>query len=298
MKIEAGVIPTPFNDLGTQLGNQLTNAGSGVQIGDQRNLTQRTVTNIPAKVPSVIAYTATSGTPATATISVAAFTTLAGGGATNISYGAMSTSVTGTNGATVAYYLYFDDPTFAGGTRTLVATTNGNDVYGSSGRVLVGGVNVTFPTSGGGSGGGGGGGGGFCVGVDMFVMGERTAGESQAGALFDCVDIPRSGLATFKRRLLSKETVMTECVRFECENGAWCIFGMLTPFDLVEGGEKLAIGMLGELVLTDKGLSRVIEVRPIGDHLVCYNHFGGISYAAGGDPDNRIYSHNTNPSKP
>lgn len=103
--------------LGTQLSSgqhKLTVPGSGMRVGDQRNLLQRTITNVPSKVPTVISYSAAAGTPATATISVAAFSVLAGSVTTN--YNAMSVGTTGTNGTAVTYYLYFLDPSYAGGT--------------------------------------------------------------------------------------------------------------------------------------------------------------------------------------
>jgi len=126
--------------------------GSGQQVGDQRNLLQRTITNYPSKVSPGVSYSASAGTPATATISVAAFTALLG--SVSVSYNAASASVTGTNGTNVNYYLYFNDPTYSGGTKTLVATTNQNDLYSGDGYVYVGYVTVAFPSSGSGSGGG------------------------------------------------------------------------------------------------------------------------------------------------
>src|SRR6185312_7531547 len=127
-------------------------AGSGYRVGDQRNLLQRTITNYPSKVSPGVSYSASAGTPATATISVAAFTALLG--SVSVSYNAASASVTGTNGTNVNYYLYFNDPTYSGGTHTLVATTNQNDLYSGDGYVYVGYVTVAFPSSGSGSGGG------------------------------------------------------------------------------------------------------------------------------------------------
>lgn len=132
--------------------NDVRVAGSGARVGDQRNLLQRTITNYPSKVSPGVSYSASAGTPATATISVAAFTALLG--SVSVSYNAASASVTGTNGTNVNYYLYFNDPTYGGGTQTLVATTNQNDLYSGDGYVYVGYVTVAFPPSGSGSGGG------------------------------------------------------------------------------------------------------------------------------------------------
>jgi hypothetical protein len=255
-------------------------------LSNIHNLPQRTVTNIPAKVPSVFSY---SATPTSATITLAAFTVLSG---TNISYNAMSASVTGTAGSTVTYYLYFDDPNYAGGTQTLVATTNGNDVYSGIGRVYAGPLNVTYPTSGGGSGGGGGGGSGSCVCDDMFIDEDTLAGEARKGDLFDCLDIPTQGLRKFRRRLQSVEYAVVPCVRLTTDAGAILECSAATPFDLLEGGMTYAPDMHGMRVVTDKGIETVARVDDIGERRVCHIHLGGCSYAAGVDPSHRIYSHN------
>ncbi len=97
---------------------------------------------------------------ATATISMSAGSLVIG--TTTISYGASSAAVTGPPSTSRTVFLYYDDPNFEGGTRTLgvadtpVAAAN---VYG---RVAITSVVVTFPAPGGSGGGGGsiGGGGG------------------------------------------------------------------------------------------------------------------------------------------
>ena len=73
----------------------------------------------------------------------------------------MTVNVTGTNGTTVTFYLYVNDPAFAGGTLTLQQTTAPSVLTSAAGTVLVGSCAVVFPSSGSGSGGGHGGGGGF-----------------------------------------------------------------------------------------------------------------------------------------
>jgi hypothetical protein len=73
-----------------------------------------------------------------------------------------SGTITGLAFSTV-YYVYTDDPTYAGGAVTYLATTNANTPTANSGRYYVG--KVTTPANGagdtGGGYGGGGGGGGF-----------------------------------------------------------------------------------------------------------------------------------------
>jgi hypothetical protein len=255
--------------------------GSGVRIGDNRNLNQLNVGNGTAKVPTVVTYTSTT---TTATISVAAWTML--NGSNNVSYGAKSVGVSGTG--TVNYFLYLDDPTFSG-TGTLVATTNGNNVYGSEGRVYVGSCAVTYAA--GGSGGGGGGGGGTCVCVDMFLFDDCMAMEAQPGVIIDCLDLPTSD-QTFKRGIGAVRFVDAECVRIETDAGAILDLSATTPFDLLDGGIALAAEMIGQWVVTDWGVEQVIEVTPIGMQPVARISVGGVSYAAGVDAGHRIYSHN------
>lgn len=100
---------------------------------------------------------------ATATISINAHSRKVGdvSSQTTISYN--SGSVTGLSFST-RYFIYTDDPTYAGGAVTYVATTNSDDLSARAGRVFLG--ECTTPADGspdtGGSGGGlpGGGGGG------------------------------------------------------------------------------------------------------------------------------------------
>lgn len=86
-------------------------------------------------------------------------------GALNPTYAASSLVVSGTAGTSVTYYLFYDDPTGAGGTLPLGSTTTYSDLSINQGRIFVGQVTVVFPTSGSGSGGGnpGGGGGRFPI---------------------------------------------------------------------------------------------------------------------------------------
>lgn len=261
--------------------------GSGLQIGDERNLPQITVTNFNSKLPAVITYSATAGTPATATISVAAFTVLAG--SVSINYNAMSVGTTGTNGSGVTYYLYLDDALYSGGSHTLVATTTANDVYGADGRAYVGAVIVTYPSSGSGSGGGGN---DRCVCDGMLIGPNAYAADALRGDLFDCMDMPAYGMRKFPRRLLAIERARAPCVRITTDAGAVLECSTSTPFDLLTGRSEVAENMLGHNVITDRGVECVASVEPIGERSVYHIHLGGISFAAGKDATHRIYSHN------
>jgi predicted phage tail protein len=119
-------------------------------------------------------YTAAAGSPATATISVPAGVLRLGDNIVN--YNAMSVNVTGTGGTTVTYFLYLDDLTYAGGTKSLVQTTSTSTPYNASARVFIGQINVTFPSSGTGGGTGTPGGGGGITGCpweEAFVHTKR-----------------------------------------------------------------------------------------------------------------------------
>jgi predicted phage tail protein len=267
--------------------NDLRMPGSKAQIGDQRQLPQISVTNYRSKYVPTISYSAAWGIPATATITCAAATALCG--AFNVSYNALSVSVTGAAGSLVTFYLYFDDPAYAGGNPTLVATTNGNDCYAGNGRVYAGQVTVNFPTSGSGSGGGDG---GMCVSDCMWVRPGLRARDALVGDEFDCLDLPTRGTQGFTRELESVEYAIVDCVRITTHRGAVLDCSTTTPFDLPDGGMRVAPGMLGQQVFTDWGFEMVTDIQVLGPTRVCRNHLGGCSYAAGADPIHRIYSHN------
>ena len=261
------------------------------QIQDQTSLPQIAVLNYRAKYAPAISYSTASGSPATATMTVGAATALIG--TRSVSYGTMSVSVTGTGGSTVTYYLYFDDPAYAGGTPVLNATTNGNDCYAANGRVYAGSVSFTFPTSGTGSGSGVG---GTCVTDDMWVCAGLRAGDALTGDAFDCVDFP-SGQGKHVRRLRGVTRASEACVRIGTDEGASLVCSVSTPFDTPDGRTLYAPDMLGEEVLTDHGIERVTSLEHVGVRRVCRMHLGGVSYAAGEDATHRVYSHNAT-SKP
>jgi hypothetical protein len=133
---------------------KLSVAGSGVQIGDGRNLPPIIGAGGRYQFVGAVTYSATSSS---ATISVAAGTLYMGDVA--LSYNGMSVGVTGTAGTSRTFYLYVDANQYSSGAHTLKQTTNGIDIYNSSSRIWVGTCTVAFPASGSGTGGGFGGGG-------------------------------------------------------------------------------------------------------------------------------------------
>jgi hypothetical protein len=277
--------------------NDVRVAGSGARIGDQRNLLQRTVTNIPSKVGSTISYSASAGTPATATISVGSFTVLAG--SVSVSYSASSASVTGTNGTASSYYLYMNDPSYAGGTQTLVATTTQNDLYSGDGYVYVGYVTVNYPSSGTGSGGGTG-----CPDENAWVLRADPEGvfldaPMQAMAVREGhylrLSDGRMGLVTYSKRKAASR------VRVIDENGKSLTCSTSAPLELFGAQVECVVAPESAgcciAARTDGAAfgALVWRVEDVGDgyvqHITCEN----ACFWTGDDPDHLFSHHNLKP---
>ncbi|MDE2473208.1 MAG: hypothetical protein KGL35_32005 [Bradyrhizobium sp.] len=136
--------------LGSQLTSgvhKLTIAGSGMLLGDKRNLPQSAVNNISSYYSTnSLTWSATLSSGIwSGTISTAAFDAIYDGN--SIAYNASSVNLSyGGPGGAVQYWVYFDDPTHAGGTPALVATTTLSDCFQGSGRVYMGSVSVNWPS--------------------------------------------------------------------------------------------------------------------------------------------------------
>lgn len=74
-----------------------------------------------------------------------------------INYGASTAQISGTASEVRTVHLYYDDPQFAGGTRTLGVTTDKVASMSGHGRIYIATLTITFDTAGGGGTGGGGG---------------------------------------------------------------------------------------------------------------------------------------------
>lgn len=239
-----------------------------------------------------ISYTST---PTAATISCTAGTLQ--DGASNPSYAASSVTVSGSAGSTVHYWLYYDDPTGAGGTVTLGATTTYSDLSANQGRINVGDLDVVFPASGTGGGSGNPGGGG-CVVVDSLVMLDDgtlvRAGDIAIGdvlRLFDPVTLEaRSGTVSYSA------AKMQPCVEIVTQSGKMLRCSTSAPIPTLASGLLLAPDIKGEHIAIHDGSARwdrVVSVKPIGDHLVhhitCEN---GCFWADG------VGHHNLKPAGP
>ena len=106
-----------------------------------------------------------SGT--TTTINVASFTIQWGAGQVSFNSGSVDPGSYG------LWYVYVDDPTYAGGAVTYLATASLVTLYAADGRLYIG--SITTDAGGGGSGGGGGGGGGCPLsGAPVKLHGNKT----------------------------------------------------------------------------------------------------------------------------
>lgn len=273
-------------------------AGSGKQLGDQRNLRAITAMNLGYKFTGTISYSATAGTPATATISVGAGDALIG--SVSVSYGARSVGVTGTNGTIVDYFLYSDDGAFAGGSPTLIATTVGNDIFGNNNRVWFGVCSVSYPASGGGSGGGGGGG-GYCVAAGSFLPGHGRARSIRPGDAIVVLDT--NSLDDFLTApVTGNDEAVENCVEIRTVTGIRLICSESTPVTYRDGSVDSVLGCAGrELPVLDRGKfgwAVIATVTPVGRRRVARIHVGGATYAAGAERDRFIFTHNPNNPKP
>lgn len=266
----------------------LTVAGSGQQVGDQRNLPPLAAFNPTPAIDTSNPLTATDG-GATATISIAAFVRQAGFG--SVSYNAGS--ILGLAFSTT-YYIYCDDPSYAGGAVTYLATTTPSVVAAGSGRIYVG--FITTPADGGGGTGGGGG----CVAADSFLgaCGLR-AHEARAGDPLLAMDAERE---FYEAPVESSEGIScVPCLEIVTAGGAAVTCSLSTPLTLRDGRNVFATELrLGDELATRYGARIVWEpitsIAAAGIQPVVRLHAHGLSYAAGRSQDALIYTHN--PLKP
>ncbi|MBD9376201.1 hypothetical protein [Pseudoxanthomonas sp. PXM04] len=232
--------------------------GSGQQAGGAYNFPPGGFANMGAMwlTGATITYTATAGSPASATISVSAMTLRSMG--SDKAYSASSGSVTGTGGTTVKYHLYYDDDTWAGGSRTLGITTDLNQTQNSRSRLYVGSLSVTFPTSGS----GGGGGGPPCVVEESHLPCGRRAGEVRRHSLMHLINP-----FTFERRtgrVSQAERKRTDCVRVQLANGVWLDCSTSAPLPTRERGLMLAPDVLGHHLPSARLRWRWLTLLPAG----------------------------------
>lgn len=248
----------------------VSTAGSGIQVGDQRNLKAVTAANYQSGWSgAAITYTST---PTTATISVSSATLYAGN--VSVNYNASSTGVTGSASTTVTFYLYYIDPTYSGGTQTLYASSNPHQVVTSDSYVNIGQIAVTFPASGTGGGSGSGG----CPSVEALVIKRGwlgwhrsiRAGKVKVGDQLLLVG-GRWGRVTYSARTTQP------CRRIETAAGS-LLCSASAPLRLANGVTLQAAQMkVGHWLQTSDGMARVIAnlaegLAPV-QHITCENGF-------------------------
>lgn len=280
LKLEANAQASPYSAEADRLGDQLTNPGSGITLGNQLNA-PNSLTLAFGGIRNTTALTATSA----GAVTVNAYSVAMGG--TTVSYNAVSNAVTGlTQGQT--YTIYCHDPGGTGGTKTYFAAMSQLAAMQQGDDVVIAG-SVTIPSSGS----SGGGGGGYCVVASMWLRKGLMAGQARWWHWLDCFD----GFRRRRARVRGiPRIVWARCVRIVTELGAELDCSESTPFTVKDGRAVMAPALRGELVLTDGGWERVVHVEGIGMLPVARIHVGGLSYAAGRTPTHRIFSHN--PLKP
>lgn len=262
-----------------------------------RNLPPVTTGNVASRWVDGAAVTYTS-TDTLATISVSAGSLQVGD--SQIAYGASSAVVSGVASATVAYYLYYDDPSWEGGSRTLGLSTDPVDSMSDYGRIFITRLPVTFAAAGGtggggGSiGGGGGGSGGACVDVDSLLPCGRRAGDIKVGDelfLFDPVTMEAAtGIVTYSQ---AKEA---PCVRVVTAAGDSLRCSTTAPIPTRRRGLVTAPNLIGqEILVADGDLMRwevVCDVQNIGIGLVQHITVGDRCFWASERGDSFILHHN------
>jgi len=227
---------------------------------------------------------------------------------------AFTTNFFDSGGQSYYYQTYFGGISFVGASAVtgglgtpaiayLVNTGAAVVVMGRNDHVPLGSAAVSAATtssgSGGGSGGGQGGGGG-CPAVDMFLLDELkvrdVARDRSIDVLAGDVDMVQEAA-----RVLDVSFAMQPCVRLATENGAEVIVSESTPVYSPDGPGRYAPELeIGMRVITDVGSGP--EFSPLTcvgilaqTQMVARINCGGRNFAAGKEPNRRIYTHNSPP---
>jgi hypothetical protein len=273
--------------------NDVRVAGSGARLGDMRNQVMVGVGNYGAGWSGgSITYSATS---TSATITAAAATLQLG--SSSLAYNSANVTVSGSAGLVRTYYLYYDDDGYTGGSKTLNATTSQITSLSANGRILVGQVTVTFPTSGTGGGGGGQGCPVRTARVVRRMQGgaeEIAAGGVVVGDRLKIID-PITGATRWGRVSMSKPAYV-DCVRVVQRGGVTLSCSVTAPLGCPDGVAMLAPESLGRPVTgLDAGAivrTEIVHVASIGkcwvQHITCEDDF----FLAGNQPGRYLAHHN------
>lgn len=225
----------------------------------------------------------------TAKITVAAHTRQYGFGSLSLNAG----SITGLSFST-KYYVYYDDPSYAGGAVSYKATTNIQGVAAGNHRIYV--SVITTPANGGGA--------TIppdiaCVTLDMWLTHVLHAKAAVQG---DELDLWWQGENAVKGEVLQAELIEHKQVIYQIETSSGAIVRIsestplelqdhtiITPKELMVNQDKLAT------LKDDSSLlywETVINCKIIGEQPVMHISVGNGSFAAGLDANNRIITHN------
>lgn len=247
-----------------------------------------------------------SATDTTCTVNVSAGTLQVG--EKQISYGASSVELTGTAEEVRTVYLYYDDPRFAGGTRTLGATTDSVASMSGFGRVLIDQVTVTFDiaggtgTTGGGDIGGSGGGAGpdGCPSENAWMVRLDAAGASgpvEAGQVRveDQVRLTdgRYGRVSAMRR------IWAPMLRVVFGDGHSLTCSRTAQLERDRGGYLLAPATVGARLAYERDGQRasaiVARVEDAGMGWVIHFTVENSAFLVGDDPEHLLGHHNLKP---
>ncbi len=224
-----------------------------------------------------------------------------------ISYNASSADITGTAEEVKTYWLYYDDPQYLGGARTLGASTDPVTSMAAYGRILIDQVTVTFDvaggtgTSGGGDiGGGGGGSGGSCPCEDAWMVrlleggAEHVrAGEIRIGDRVRLTD-GRSGRVSAARRARAR------LVRVVFDDGHTLTCSRTAQLERAAGGYLLATACAGARLACERhGELRdtlVQRVEDAGAGWVIHFSVENSAFLVGDDPGHLLGHHNLKPT--
>jgi hypothetical protein len=238
-------------------------------LSTQRNLPMVTWGNYGSMWSGLTLTYSTTTTSCTFSASAASLI----GGGDSIAYNSGTVTVTGSPGTTVTYWLYYDDPTGTGGSKSLQATTTQLNSLNSNGRVRVAQVTVTYPTSGTGGGTAPGG----CPQVDEPVIRRAPDGSEEVIRAGD-VRVGDYLLLSSGRwgRVTYSEAKKQPGVRVVGADGSSITCSASAPLETADGPCVTAPYVRG-LVLKHRraGVMRVAEVFDAGDiwvqHITCEN---------------------------
>lgn len=186
------------------------------------------------------------------------------------------------------YYIYADDPNYNGGAVTYQASTSLSSAC-SPGRIYLGSVRTASSS--------GGGGGTFppgdCVCVNMFVADGKRAGDLSVGDTLDLMDDDMRDMG--RGPVTAYRLGHQPCVELVTKS-ARVIVSTSAPVVTKEKGTLKAPDVKGltVAVLIDGvyGFETVLDVRDVGARPIARISVGGISYAAGVEPNRLIFTHN------